>query len=48
MEFKNSGVFVLSSIERDVTALKCIHCLTVYNPDFEMLALGIPQQVGHA
>ena len=45
---KKTGVYILSPRQRDVTAVKCINCLTIYDPNFEVIALGIPHISGCA
>jgi hypothetical protein len=32
----------------DVSGLRCINCLTIYGPDFEIISMGIPETVGYA
>ena len=45
---KKTGVYILSPKQRDVTAIKCIYCLTIYDPNFEVIAIGIPHIAGYA
>ena len=44
----NTGVFVWDVSKKDATAVKCINCLTIYSPSFEVINLGIPRTIGYA
>jgi hypothetical protein len=44
----NTGVFVWDINKKDATALKCINCLTMYSPNFEVINIGIPREIGYA
>lgn len=45
---RNTGVFIWSKRSEDAVAIKCVNCLTTYSPDFNILDLGIPREVGYA
>mgnify|MGYP003148160021 FL=1 len=45
---RNAGVYIWSKRREDAVAIKCVNCLTTYSPDFNILDLGIPREVGYA
>tara|TARA_R100000458_G_C8267067_1_gene242065 strand:- start:5 stop:181 length:177 start_codon:yes stop_codon:yes gene_type:complete len=45
---RKTGVYIYSPTNMDVSGLRCINCLTIYGPDFEIISMGIPETVGYA
>ena len=45
---RKTGVYIWSRSRDDCMGVKCFNCLTIYSPDFSILEMGIPRDVGYA
>lgn len=47
-KLKKTAVYIWNKKANDTTHIKCFNCLTIYNTDFNITEVGIPQQIGEA